>query len=137
MINNWFEIKASNFVEFNPKLSIKKGSIARKVSMDKLQPFTKKIPAIEKAVYSGGAKFQNGDTIMARITPCLENGKTSFVDILEENEIAFGSTEFIVLRARKSISDKNFIYYLYFEEVRMKNAIEHLSSILLQFIIRG
>lgn len=49
---------------------------------------------------------------MARITPCLENGKTAFVNILKENEIAFGSTEFIVLRARENISDPEFIYYL-------------------------
>ena len=49
---------------------------------------------------------------MAKITPCLENGKTAFVDILDENEIAFGSSEFIVLRAIKNISDANYIYYL-------------------------
>lgn len=49
---------------------------------------------------------------MARITPCLENGKTAFVDVLEEGEIAFGSTEFIVMRARENISDPQFIYYL-------------------------
>jgi type I restriction enzyme S subunit len=40
----------------------------------------------------------NGDTLVARITPCLENGKTAFVDCLQSNEIAWGSTEFIVLR---------------------------------------
>jgi len=59
-----------------------------------------------------GPKFKNGDTLLAKITPCLENGKTAFVDILDENEIAFGSSEFIVLRAIKNISDANYIYYL-------------------------
>ena len=49
---------------------------------------------------------------MARITPCLENGKTAFVDCLKENEIAFGSTEFIVLRAKPGVSDSQFVYYL-------------------------
>ena len=49
---------------------------------------------------------------MARITPCLENGKTAFVDILGEDEVAFGSTEFIVMRAKEGISDPQFIYYL-------------------------
>ena len=93
-------------------MSIKKGTIATKVAMDKLQPFTKKIPDTEKAPFSGGSKFRNGDTIMARITPCLENGKTAFVDILGEDEIAFGSTEFIVMRAKEGVSDPQFIYYL-------------------------
>lgn len=60
----------------------------------------------------GGAKFCNGDTIMARITPCLENGKTAYVDILEDGEVAFGSTEFIVMRAKENVSDPQFVYYL-------------------------
>ena len=111
-MSTWSQIRAADFIEFNPCLSIKKGTIATKIAMDKLQPFTKKIPKIEKAEFGGGSKFCNGDTIMARITPCLENGKTAFVDVLEENEIAFGSTEFIVMRAREGISDPQFVYYL-------------------------
>lgn len=105
-------MRAADFIEFNPRMSIKKGTIATKVSMDKLQPFTKRIPETEKAAFSGGSKFRNGDTIMARITPCLENGKTAFVDILGKGEVAFGSTEFIVMRAKEGISDPQFIYYL-------------------------
>lgn len=111
-MENWTIVRAADFVEFNPRLSIKKGAMATKVAMDKLQPFTKKIPATEQAEFSGGSKFCNGDTIMARITPCLENGKTAFVDILTDGEVAFGSTEFIVMRARDGISDPQFVYYL-------------------------
>ena len=111
-MEQWMEMRAADFIEFNPRMSIKKGTIATKVAMDKLQPFTKRIPETEKAVFSGGSKFRNGDTIMARITPCLENGKTAFVDILREDEVAFGSTEFIVMRAKEGISDPQFIYYL-------------------------
>lgn len=111
-VGKWTEMRAADFIEFNPRMSIKKGTIATKVAMDKLQPFTKKIPETEKAPFSGGSKFRNGDTIMARITPCLENGKTAFVDILGEDEIAFGSTEFIVMRAKEGVSDPQFIYYL-------------------------
>lgn len=111
-MENWTTIRAADFIEFNPRLSIKKGTVATKVAMDKLQPFTKKIPATEQAEFSGGAKFCNGDTIMARITPCLENGKTAFVDILADGEVAFGTTEFIVMRARDGISDPQFVYYL-------------------------
>ena len=112
MAFEWTTIRAADFIEFNPRLSIKKNAIATKVAMDKLQPFTKKIPATELAEFAGGSKFCNGDTIMARITPCLENGKTAFVDILQDGEIGFGSTEFIVMRARDGISDPQFIYYL-------------------------
>ena len=111
-VGQWIEVRAADFIEFNPRMSIKKGTIATKVAMDKLQPFTKKILETEKASFTGGSKFCNGDTIMARITPCLENGKTAFVDILGEDEIAFGSTEFIVMRAKEGISDPQFIYYL-------------------------
>lgn len=111
-MRSWIYICAADFIEFNPRLSMKKGAVATKISMDKLLPFTKKIPETEQAEFLGGSKFSNGDTIMARITPCLENGKTAFVDILAPGEIAFGSTEFIVLRARPGISDPQFIYYL-------------------------
>ena len=112
MTSEWTTIRAADFIEFNPRLSIKKGAVATKVAMDKLQPFTKKIPSTEQAEFGGGAKFCNGDTIMARITPCLENGKTAFVDVLADGEVAFGSTEFIVMRARAGISDPQFVYYL-------------------------
>ncbi len=107
----WKSIRAVDFIEFNPHLNLKKGTIATKVAMDKLKPFTKKIPETEKAEFNGGAKFCNGDTLMARITPCLENGKTAFIDFLDDGEVAFGSTEFIVMRAKAGISDPQFVYY--------------------------
>ena len=112
MKSEWKTIRAADFIDFNPKASIKKGVVATKIAMDKLLPFTKKIPVSEPTEFLGGAKFINGDTIMARITPCLENGKTAFVDILNEGEVGFGSTEFIVLRAKKDVSDPQFVYYL-------------------------
>ena len=112
MKSEWQTVRAADFMDFNPRLSIKKGTVATKISMDKLRPFTKVVPSVEQAEFSGGTKFANGDTIMARITPCLENGKTAFVDCLKENEIAFGSTEFIALRAKPGVSDSQFVYYL-------------------------
>lgn len=112
MKSEWKTVRAADFMDFNPRLSIKKGTVATKISMDKLRPFRKAVPSVEQAEFSGGTKFANGDTIMARITPCLENGKTAFVDCLRENEIAFGSTEFIVLRAKPRVSDPQFVYYL-------------------------
>ncbi|WP_202799338.1 restriction endonuclease subunit S, partial [Treponema sp. JC4] len=80
--------------------------------MEVLQPYCRAIPSFSLEPYSGGSKFKNGDTIMARITPCLENGKTVMVNILDKNEIGFGSTEYIVFRAKENITDPFFIYYL-------------------------
>jgi len=100
------------FVELNPKEKLPKNTIAKKIGMDKLSPFTKQIQGFSIEKYKGGSKFRKGDTLLARITPCLENGKTAQVTILGEDEIGFGSTEFIVLRAIKNISDKDYIYYL-------------------------
>ena len=85
MTSEWRTIRAADFIDFNPRLSLKKGDIATKVAMDKLKPFTKKIPETEKAEFNGGAKFCNGDTVMARITPCLENGKTAYAPELDNN----------------------------------------------------
>lgn len=104
--------KLSDIAEFNPRESIKKGFVAKKVAMDKLQPFCRDVPEYEYTEFTGGTKFRNGDTIMARITPCLENGKTAKVNILEEGEIGFGSTEFIVFRAKENIADEDYLYYL-------------------------
>ena len=127
MISKWTLMRAADFIDFNPRLSIKKGTMATKIAMDKIQPYTKKILDTEKAIFTGGSKFCNGDTIMARITPCLENGKTAFVDVLDDNEVAFGSTEFIVLRAKDGISDPQFIYYLaispFFRNVAIKSMV--------------
>ena len=108
----WKTYKLSDFMEFNPRETLAKGTIAKKIAMENLQPFCRDVCQYEYAPYNGGVKFTNGYTIMARITPCLENGKTSKINILEEDEIAFGSTEYIVFRKRDNISDENFIYYL-------------------------
>ena len=107
----WFEKRLDEIAEFNPRESLKKGSIAKKISMDKLQPFCRDVPGVELEPYSGGTKFRNGDTIMARITPCLENGKTAKVSVLENGEVGFGSTEYIVFRAKDGC-DPDFLYYL-------------------------
>jgi len=127
MRSEWISCRAEDFIEFNPRLTLCKGEVATKVSMDKLQPFTKFIPAVEQTVFSGGSKFCNGDTIMARITPCLENGKTAFVNNLKNGEVAFGSTEFIVMRAKPGISDPQFVYYLaispLFRDVAIKSMV--------------
>ena len=111
-MEEWKEYRLGDFMEFNPKISLKKNTIARKITMDQLVPHSRDIYSWTYEPYSGGAKFENGDTIMARITPCLENGKHAFISLLNEDEIAYGSTEYIVIRGREGISDNRFVYYL-------------------------
>jgi type I restriction enzyme S subunit len=106
------KFKLSDIALFNPTETIKKGTLAKKVGMDKLQSFCRDILDYEVAEFTGGTKFRNGDTIMARITPCLENGKTAKVNILSDGEIGFGSTEYIVYRAIDGITDEDYLYYL-------------------------
>lgn len=108
----WKECRLGDIVKINPTESLKKGTVAKKIGMDVLQPYCRAIPSFSFEPYTGGTKFKNGDTIMARITPCLENGKTAMVNILDDNEIGFGSTEYIVFRAKNNITDPYFIYYL-------------------------
>lgn len=109
---NWRKLKLSDIAEFNPSETLKKGTIAKKVSMDILRPFCRDISGYSEESYTGGTKFRNGDTIMARITPCLENGKTAQVAFLNDGEIGFGSTEYIIFRAIEGVSDKDYLYYL-------------------------
>lgn len=97
-------------IKFNPSESITKGSVAKKIPMGALTEYQRKINEFEYSEYKSGPKFRNGDTLVAKITPCLENGKTAFVDILENDEVAFGSSEFIVLR-QTEYTTPEFIYY--------------------------
>lgn len=107
----WTITTLGEVADINPTESLSKGEIAKYVPMEGIAPFTRRISKYESKEFNGGMKFRNGDTLLARITPCLENGKTSFVDILENDEVGFGSTEYIVIREKKDSSDKLFLYY--------------------------
>ena len=127
MKSEWTIKKLSEIADFNPRESLQKGVIAKKVGMDKLQPFCRDIPSYEMEAFKGGTKFRNGDTIMARITPCLENGKTAKVDILGNDEIGFGSTEYIVFRAKEGV-DEDFLYYLVCSSIVREPAIKSMAG---------
>ncbi|SNR89033.1 restriction endonuclease subunit S [Desulfurobacterium atlanticum] len=124
----WKKVKLGEVVWFNPKEKLLKGHFAKKIPMEALSPFTRKIQFFYLEEYKGGVKFRNGDTLVARITPSLENGKTAFVDILKADEIGFGSTEFIVLRNKKGITDKKFVYYLALSPVFRETAIKSMTG---------
>ena len=83
MKSEWKIMKLSDIALFKPRESIKRGQLAKKIAMDKLQPFNRDIPEFSIEEFKGGTKFRNDDTLMARITPCLENGKIAKVNILD------------------------------------------------------
>ena len=94
-----WETKAlSEVIELNPERSLRKGAVAPYLAMANM-PTKGHIPsAVVDRFFGSGMRFSHGDTLVARITPCLENGKTAYVDFLQDGEIGWGSTEYIVMR---------------------------------------
>ena len=126
-MNHFKKQQIQNIADFNPREQLAKGILAKNVPMTMLKEFQRQITGYEIKAFNGGAKFRNGDTLLAKITPCLENGKTAFVDILDDGEVAFGSTEFIVLRA-KNETNPEFLYYFAISPDFRKRAIECMEG---------
>lgn len=110
-MSEWKEYRFSDFVTINPVVKIAKGEAVSFVEMKDLEDGKRFCMPSQERVLSGGSRFQNGDTLFARITPCLENGKICQVKNLKGN-IGFGSTEFHVLRGKENVSTTDFVYYL-------------------------
>lgn len=120
--------KFTDAIEVNPKEKMKKGNVAKKVSMKDLSENDRTIRSYSVDQYKGGSKFRNEDTLFARITPCLENGKIAQVNILDEDELAFGSTEFIVFRAKKEFTIPDYVYYLVNSDYIKNPAIKSMTG---------
>jgi len=123
----WEVNNLEKIIEFNPRENMKKAQEYKFVEMAALSNNLSNIEYWTKRELSGGSRFRNGDTLLARITPCLENGKTAFVDFLADNEMAFGSTEFIIMRA-KELSNKIFVYCLARDTGFRAHAIKSMSG---------
>ena len=109
--SSWRKVKLGEFLEINPSIKLERGKEYPYIDMSDVQPFSQIYDWFKRRIFNGsGAKFENGDTIFARITPCLENGKIAYINNLSVP--GFGSTEFLVLRGKRGISDSRFIYYL-------------------------
>lgn len=93
-----------DFVELNPKLSLPRHESAPYIDMKRLPESGWSIDGWDTREPKSGARFRNGDTLLARITPCLENRKTGYVDHLPQDQVGAGSTEFIVMRSRPGIA---------------------------------
>lgn len=117
-MSEWKEYKFSDFVEINPTVSMKGTERYSFVEMKDLQDGNKFCFPSRERNPSSGARFKEGDTLFARITPCLENGKICKVKGLKSG-IGFGSTEFLVFRSKGNVSDNDFVFYLSrWDEVR-------------------
>ena len=103
----------SEAVVVNPRIRLERGETYPFVSMAAVDPNSQWAYADEQREYStGGARFEDGDTLMARITPCLENGKVARYRSTSDSKAAYGSTEFIIIRGRPEVTDNRFAYYL-------------------------
>jgi len=123
----WRVAPLSEVIDVNPRLSLRKGEPAPYLDM-KNMPMQghRAIEWIERP-FGSGVRFENGDTLLARITPCLENGKTAYVDFLNDDQVGWGSTEYIVLRPKPPLP-KEYGYYLARSETLRTYAIQNMSG---------
>jgi len=123
----WKVAPLSEVIDINSKTSLSKGTVAPYLDMKNMP--TKGHRGIEwyDRPFGSGVKFINGDTLLARITPCLENGKTAFIDFLDEKQVGWGSTEYIVLRPKPPLP-KEYGYYLARSEHLRAYAIQNMSG---------
>ncbi|MGE5556951.1 MAG: restriction endonuclease subunit S [Caulobacteraceae bacterium] len=107
----WKAVSLQEIIEVNPSRSLHKGDIAPYLDMSNMPTHGHSPNMVYERPFSSGMRFINGDTLLARITPCLENGKTAYVDFLKEGQIGWGSTEFIVLRSKPPLPTE-YAYFL-------------------------
>ena len=98
----WNWCKLEDAIQFDPKVTLTKERMKQFIPMSALSTSSMVLDESQftETTSNSGSKFQNGDTLLARITPCLENGKTAYVSGLKSSEGAVGSTEYIVMRAK-------------------------------------
>jgi len=96
----WRVARLGEVFEINPPRRLRKGQVAPYLDMASMPTRGHRPLKVVPRAFSSGSRFINGDTLLARITPCLENGKTAFVDFLQPGEVGWGSTEFIVLHPK-------------------------------------
>lgn len=123
----WKEYSFGDLVDFPPKIQLKKGEEYPFIDMDTVKPENRYVTNLQSKKYdsSGSAKFADKDVLLARITPCLQNGKIAQVKISESTK-GFGSTEFFVFRAKVDLLDQNFLFYLSKSDLIWKNAVNSM-----------
>jgi type I restriction enzyme S subunit len=123
----WKAVPLPEAVEVNPRRTLKSGSIAPYLDMKNLPTRGHSAEEVVERVFSSGTKFQNGDTLLARITPCLENGKTGYVDFLKEDQVGWGSTEYIVFTPKPPLPPQ-YGYLLARSDALRTHAIQNMTG---------
>jgi type I restriction enzyme S subunit len=113
--------------EINPPRSLGRDVPAPYLDMANLPVSSARALSWTLREVGSGMKFMNGDVLVARITPCLENGKTSLVDFLEEGQVGWGSTEYIVLRSKPPLPVE-YAYFLARSESFRAHAITNMTG---------
>jgi type I restriction enzyme S subunit len=123
-----WEVKpASEVLDINPKRKLEKGSVAPYLDMKNMPTDAFIAGDVIDREFKSGSKFINGDTLLARITPCLENGKTAYVDFLDSDQTGWGSTEYIVLRPQPPLPAE-FAYFLARSDTFRAYAIQSMTG---------
>ncbi|MGW9567550.1 restriction endonuclease subunit S [Rhodococcus hoagii] len=115
----------TDYIDLNPQCPRVTSPEPVYVDMQKLPTSAMLIDEWDTRPAKGGARFMNGDTLLARITPCLQNRKTGYVDFLGDGEVAIGSTEYIVMRSKPGVPAE-LSYYLATSERFRTYAIRHM-----------
>jgi len=123
----WTTGPITNVLSLNPTRSLKKKVAATYLDMASVPTSGPRATSWIKRDFVSGSKFINGDTLLARITPCLENGKTAYVDFLEQDEVGWGSTEFIVMATKPNVPSQ-FAYLLARDPEFRQYAIQSMSG---------
>ena len=102
----WEQVKLPDVIAVNPARPLRKDKVAPYLDMANMPTRGHTADDVIDRPFGSGMRFMNGDTLVARITPCLENGKTAYVDFLQDGQIGWGSTEYIVLRPKPPLPGK-------------------------------
>ena len=125
--NRWKLVDLPDAIEVNPIRRIARDTPAPHVKMKAMPTKLSRPTGWPLRKFTSGAKFKNGDVLLARITPCIENGKTAFVDFLEEDQIGWGSTEYIVMCSQPPLPQE-FTYLLARSERLREHAIANMTG---------
>jgi type I restriction enzyme S subunit len=123
----WTAQRLPDAIEVNPRRTLKAGTIAPYLDMKNLPTQGHSAEEVVDREFSSGTKFLNGDTLLARITPCLENGKTGYVDFLEDGQVGWGSTEYIVFAPKPPLPPQ-YGYLLARSDALRSHAIQNMTG---------
>ena len=128
-MNNWSDERLGNVIKVNPPVKLVKGQVYPFIDIDKVSSQNSYVTNAEVKQYEGQScsKFEDGDTVFSRITPCLENRKIAKTK-LTSGAKAFGSTEFYVFRSIKGKTDNSFVYYFVSSDFVVLPAINSMTG---------